>query len=990
MTINLLIGVDMKAYDQKSIEKDVLDYWERKKIPEKIVKFEGKKKKFYLLDGPPYVNGVPHVGHVKTTTYKDIWGRFKRMQGYSVWFQPGFDCSGLPIENAVEKKLGIKSKKDIEEKIGVSRFIQECKNLAEKNLHVWMELYKKLGALRGWIEPYLTYKNYYLESGWWTIKRMYEKGLLVEGYKPGFWCPKCETVLSGYEVTDSYKVLEDPSIYVKFPVKGREKEYLLIWTTTPWTLPANVVVCVHPDETYVKVKIMDEFLILAEKRLEVLHNLEIGYTVVEKFKGKGLEGLKYEPVLDVPAQREIDRFENTHQVVVSVPLLKKRVASKTKVKKALEEKEEFGHIVDMQTGSGIVHIAPGHGDVDNKLGKHYNLPEVSPVNERGELTEEAGKFSGLYVKEADPLIIEELEKKGYLFHKERISHSYPLCWRCKSPLIYRMSRQWFLKLDIIRDNILKETKKVKWLPPFAEERFYNTVADAPDWAITRQRYWGITVPIWICKKCGSKKVIESRKELVKEAIEPINEDIDLHKDVVDKIKLRCECGGEMERIKDIMDVWFDSGISPWASLGYPFKNKELFEKLWPVDLVDESQDQIRGWFYTLMLCGYSVFDRRPYETVCLNGWTLDEKGEKMSKSVGNVIFAEDAYKELGADILRFYYCVDNAPWETQKFSLRNARDLRRLFSVLWNIGVFIQTYSAPINEKEVKTIKVEDKWIISKINTIIESVTEDMENFRFHHASRSIMDFVLNDFSRWYIKLIRDRLSPWYNGDDKKSAQFTLNYVMERLLKIMAPFSPFITEKLYIDIFGGESIHLSEWPKADKWKIDRTLEDHMEIVRIFVEAIYSLRQEKGIKLKWPLEYVKINPKSKDAEKAVKTLEDVIKFLANTKSVKIVKEKGEETDFGWVTIGDVVKDEAFLRELIRTVQVLRKKQGLKVVEKIKLCLGCESEVQDVLKRFEDNLKEGVGASEVVFEPVKESLGELNFDDKTVRIWFEKES
>jgi isoleucyl-tRNA synthetase len=976
------------VYDPKRIEEEILGYWKRKRIPERITDFASSKNpKFYLLDGPPYVNGIPHVGHVKTTTFKDIWGKFKQMQGYSVWFQPGFDCSGLPIENAVEKKLGIKSKKDIE-RIGVEKFINACRELAEENLHVWMDLYKNLGAWRGWQDPYLTYKDYYLESGWWTIKRMYEKGLLTEGTKPSFWCPHCETVLSGYEVTDSYKNLEDPSIFIKFKLKGKKDEYLLVWTTTPWTLPANVAIAAHPDETYVKVKVGDEKLILAEKRLEELHRFEIGYHVLEKFPGKELNGMRYEPLLDVPLQRELDKNPYAHQVVLSIPIMKKRVASKTLAKRAVTDADEFGHVVDMETGSGLVHIAPGHGDVDNRLGKHYNLPEPSPVDDQGRLTKEAGEFAGLFVKKADPLIIEKLESTGRLLKAEKIIHSYPLCWRCKSPLIYRMSNQWFLKLDTIRQDLMKENKKVKWLPDFGGERFENLLAEAPDWAITRQRYWGIPIPVWVCRKCGTTIVVGSRKELADLSGKHIT---DMHKDVVDKIEIKCKCGSMATRVKDIMDVWFDSGISPWASLGYPFMNKELFERLWPVDLVDESQDQIRGWFYTLMLCGYSVFDRAPYHTVCLNGWTLDEKGEKMSKSLGNVIDAEHARKELGSDLLRLYYCYDTNPWDTQKFSMANAKDLRRIMNVLWNSWIFVETYCRRKEYELPRNLELEDIWIVSKVNSLIEKVTEDIENFRLHSATRSLADFLLNDFSRFYIKLIRNRVSPWHEGEDKRSGQVVSHYVLEKATKLMAPFTPFISEKIFTELLPKEeSVHLAEWPAPEKERIDRKLEGYMEIAKSVIETVNFARQEANIKLKWPLSEIHVICKEKTYRDAVTETKEIIKNMANVREVH-VSDKGKRTgkrfEHGEIILGEVLKTDALLRELIRKIQMLRKEQALKVTEKISLTLETEKETEKTLIENEKEILEGVGADSLAFSPLSEQRGELEFEGAKIRIWFE---
>ncbi len=994
----------MEKYEPVKMQKEILQFWIKNKIPDQIVKFDHKKKKFFLLDGPPYVNGVPHVGHIKTTTVKDVWSKFRTMQGFQSWWQPGFDCGGLPIENAVEKKLGIKSKKEIIEKIGIDRFIEECKNLAEGNKDIWMDTYKKLGAWRGWVDPYMTYKNYYLESGWWTVKRLWEKGMLVEGEKPVYWCPHCETTLAGYEVTDSYKDVSDYSIYVKYPILGQKFTSVIIWTTTPWTLPANVAIAVHPDENYVKAKVGGEYYILAEKRIKDTFK-DIGiekYQIVEKFKGKKLIGMKYEPALRIPLQDKLGKGKNAHQIILSIPLFKKGVSSKVfaKGKTTKTNSESVEDFVTMEAGSGLVHTAPGHGESDFRVGEHYKLPKVSPVDDEGRLTEETGEFAGMYVKDADHKIIDYLDERGYLLKSMKITHSYPLCWRCKAPLLFRLSKQWFFTIDIIKNRMLNENKRINWLPEFARERFHSWIDGAIDWAVSVQRFWGIPLPVWVCDSCGNKDVIGSRKELKEKAIEKIKEDIDLHKNSVDKIHLKCsECGKRMTRIPDTMNVWFDSGISPWASFGYPFKNKNLFETVWPADMVSEGQDHIRGWFYALMFCGVSTFDMSPFEAVSMTGWTLDHKGEKMSKSLGNVVYAEDALKEVESDLIRFYHCWSVAPWDTQLFSMKITKELRRVLDILWNVSVFTETYSdRKLVDRKMKSkdLELEDRWMVSRINSLVEGTTKDLEAFRLHYMARNLEDFILNDLSRWYVKIVRDRLSPWYSGKDKESAQFTLLYVLENLIRLLAPVTPFISEKIYRKVFFSKgkplSVHLCSWPKADKAMKDRDLEKEMEIVKKTVEAVNSLRQAEKIKLRWPITKLFIRPGKREVKSILEKFGSLIKNMSNSEEIvfvqQIPKKKRKSFEMGELCLGEVSKEKALLRELTRNIQVLRKKEGLKIRERIRLFLKSDKKTEKLLGRYRERISKDVGAYRMEFKKPKDVKGTLKFEKKRVVIGFER--
>jgi isoleucyl-tRNA synthetase len=987
-----------KQYNPEELEKKIRSFWEEKKIPEKLVKFsKRRKKKFYLLDGPPYVNAEPHVGHIKTTVLKDVWTKFRLMQGFSCWWQPGFDCHGLPIENMVEKDLGITCKRDIENKIGIENFIEACRKKAEGNEKVWLETYKKLGAWRGYVEPYFTLENYYIESGWWALKQMHEKGLLYQGEKPTYWCPHCECSLSGYEVTDAYADVKDPYIYVKFPLVGKEKEFIVIATTTPWTLVSNVAIAVKGDEYYVRARVGDEILIISEKRVNILKDFGLEYTLEGKILGKELEGLKYEPVLEVPAQEKLKKEEKAHRIILSIPVLKSKSYKHGVLEKVKEMKGEFFNFVNAEEGSGAVHTAPGHGPEDYYVGQHYQLPTVSPVDDEGKFTEDAGKFCGMFVKDADKLVLEELEQKGYLLNASWIVHSYPLCWRCRSPLIYRLTRQWFLSVDEIKEKMLEENERIRWLPEFGREKFRNWLKEATDWCISRQRYWGIPLPIWVCEKCSHFEVIGSVEELRKKSVEELPKSLDLHKHVVDKIELVCpKCSGRMKRIPHILDVWFDSGIAPFASLGYPYKNEELFKSLWPVDLIDESQDQIRGWFYSLMFCSVAIFGRSPYEAVAMNGWVLDEKGEKMSKSLGNIITAEDALKKIGADVVRLYYCWEVPPWEIQKFSFKTAEEIKRAMNIFWNCFSFFKTYDT--GEKKKGKLSIEDKWILSKLNSLIKEITNHLENFEFHLAGRKLVDFVCNDLSRTYIKLIRDRVSVYREDEEKFSALATLKETLLTLAKLFAPITPFIAESIYQGLATG-SVFEEKWPKENEKMIDKKLEEEMEVVKEVVEASLFARQQAGIKLRWPVKRVVIVSADERIKSALEDCKTVLLSLCNAKEVYVVTEQPEgdfskaERDFGLVLVDkkltEDLKEEALIRELIRKVQEMRKEKNFNVKESISLSLKSDEKTEKILEKYADVLKKEVGASKLEVGKLEGTYtGKLEIEEISVGIAFEK--
>jgi len=915
----------------KETEKEIFDFWKKNKIYEKLMKRKGKN--YFLLDGPPYANFIPHVGHIKNTVVKDLLIRINFMKGFNVLFQPGFDTHGLPVENMVEKKLSLHNKKEIEE-FGIAKFMRECKKNAALNKDIWMKVYRDLGSLYYLKEPYITYENYYIESAWWAFAQMYKKKMVYEGEKPVMWCPHCETSLAGYETTDSYKDVQDPGVYILFKLKDSD-EYLLVYTTTPWTLPANVAIAVAQDKDYVKVEVGGKKIILAEERLQKLSDMEFGYKILEKFKGKNLVGKKYEPLLDVPLQRELaeGKHGKAHEVIASIPLLKERVASKIKTKKKVEGEDLFEEFVTTDTGTGLVHTAPGHGKTDYIVGQHYNLACVSPVNEKGELIKELAGFSG-FVKKADKEIIEKLKEDGKLLFQEIINHSYPLCWRCKSPLICILSKQLFFKIGKVKKTMIKENKKVHWYPEFARERFDNWIEDAEDWNISRQRYWGTPIPIWKCE-CGEEKIIESKKELEELCGEKIE---DLHS--VGELKIKCKkCDKEMKKVKGIVDVWFDSGVAPWASLGYPSKNKELFEKNFPVTRINEAQDQIRGWFYSLMFCSAAVFGKAPYKEVSMIGWVVDKKGNKMSKSVGNMITGEEAIKELGADILRYYFCWDIAPYELQKFNFDIAKkEIGRILNVLWNLPNLAEP-------GKLKTEEIEDKWILSKLNSITKEYQEGLENFELHSALRKISDFILNDLSRDYVKMSRDR----DNG-------FLISHCLEIILRLLAPVIPFITEKIWQrlrdkKIVKEESVHLSKWPKVNENRIDKPLEEKFCILLQIIERGLAERDKLKIGLKWPLAKATVYC----PEKLVKEFERIIQNQLNVKSInwKINKEMKIKFD---TNLTPELEAEGYAREMSRQIQAFRKKLGLNKKDLVETIIITDEKFRKILEKQKKSIKD----------------------------------
>ena len=862
-----------REYRPVELERSVRERWASSKAYLATKAHRAGGEDFYFIDGPPYTTGSIHLGTAWNKTLKDVVIRFLRMNGRNVRDQPGYDMHGLPIEVKVEKALGIKNKKEIEA-LGIDRFIAKCREFALANLENMTRQFSDLGVWMDWARPYTTITNTYIEAAWWTLKRASDKDLLTRFERSTTWCPRCQTALAEAEL--EYWDEEDPSIYVKFRAADAD-EYFLVWTTTPWTLPADLAVTLHPDLTYVRAKATRgnaaETLIFVKDRLEDIKKAG-GYDSLEilsEMAGSELEGRKYiQPLMEeVPWHR--DRKEHwVHRVLVDSAMV-------------------------TNENTGCVHTAPGHGPADFEIGKRYELPPFCPVDGTGRFTEEAGKYAGMELRAANDVILDDLRKKGLLLQSGTITHRYGHCWRCDTPIIYIITMQWYLRITQVKEKMLAEVARVKWFPPWAgASRLKDWVEGARDWCISRQRYWGIPLPIWECDQ-GHMRVVGRIAEL-REG-QGYTEGMDLHRPWIDAVTFACkDCGGTMRRIPDVMDVWLDSGVCSWAQLGYPSDESE-FKRWWPCRWITEAHDQTRGWFYSQLGAGVVAFDRAPYDSVLMHGWSLDQQGRPMSKSLGNVVEPVELTQKYGADTLRFYFILANAPWEDMPFSPEMVKSAYRSLNILWNVHVFSTTYMA-LDRFEPSTVSLatvrakgrpEDRWLLSRLESLTKKVSESIGAYNLHHAARALEDFILEDLSRWYVRLVRDRV--WVEGDvpDKACAHRTLYEALERLTRLLAPFCPHLADVVYADLGGRHpTVHMEDWPAADESRIDPALEEEMAVLRKILESALNARNRANVKLRWPLGLMIVSAESDAAEKAVTDLMDLLKDQANCRAIQLVR------------------------------------------------------------------------------------------------------
>ena len=1034
------VSTDMNFVER---EKQVEKFWEDNQIFEKSMKVREGNPSYVFYDGPPTANGKPHIGHVETRVIKDMIPRYRTMKGYQVPRKAGWDTHGLPVELEVEKKLGLDGKDQIE-KYGVEPFIEQCKESVWKYEGMWEDFSHTVGFWADMKNPYVTYHNDYIESEWWALKEIWKKGLLYEGHKIVPYCPRCGTPLSSHEVAQGYKDVKERSAVVRFKVKG-EDAYILAWTTTPWTLPSNVALCVNPDEDYVKVTSKGYTYYMAAALVDTV--LGEGAEVLEHYQGKDLEFKEYEPLF---------------------PYAEKRIGNKKAYYVVCDT------YVTLTDGTGVVHIAPAFGEDDSKVGHRYDLPFVQLVNEKGEMTEET-PWAGTFCKKADMAVLQALEDKDLLFDAPLFEHSYPHCWRCDTPLIYYARETWFIRMTAVKEDLIRNNNTINWIPEsIGKGRFGDWLENVQDWGLSRNRYWGTPLPVWQCE-CGHQDCIGSIEEL-KEKADNCPDDIELHRPYIDAVTIKCpKCGKEMHRVPEVIDCWFDSGSMPFAQHHYPFENKETFEKQFPAQFISEAVDQTRGWFYSLLAISTLLFNKAPYENVIVLGLVQDENGQKMSKSKGNAVDPFDALQTYGADAIRWYFYTSSAPWLPSRFAGKTVVEGQRKFmGTLWNTYAFfvlyanIDNFDATKYSLEYDKLAVMDKWLLSRLESTVKAVDDNLTNYRIPEAAKALQSFV-DDMSNWYVRRSRERF--WAKGmeQDKINAYMTLYTALVTVAKAAAPMIPFMTEDIYqnlvksIDASAPESIHLCDFPEVHENWIDPKMEEDMADLLEIVVMGRAARNTANIKNRQPIGtmYVKsefqlsefykeiiedelnvkevvfkddiadfisysfkpqmrtVGPKYGKLLNKIKT---VLSELDGNKAMAELKSTGElkldidgqeivllEEDLlidmaqmeGYVSESDhtitVVLDtnltpelieEGFVRELVSKIQTMRKEAGFEVMDKIRVYAKDNDKIVDIMKNHGDEIKSEVLAEDIVTGETKGYEKEWNINSEKVTMAVER--
>jgi isoleucyl-tRNA synthetase len=944
------------------IEKNIISFWDQNKIFDKTIKNREKSPFYSFYDGPPFATGTPHYGHILATTIKDSVLRYWTMKGYYVPRRVGWDCHGLPVENLIEKELNIKSKKEIES-MGMEKFNNACKSAVFRRVEDFEYVLKRVGRWADYSNSYATLDNDYIESVWWVFSNLWNQGLVYQDHRVTPYCPRCETPISNFEVNQGYKEVKEDSIYLKFKIKDEKFKdcYFLVWTTTPWTVPGNVALAVNTEIEYVLISTEKEKLILAENRLSLIKE---DYEVIEKLKGKNLLNIKYEPPFSF--LEKVDKSDNAFKVLP-------------------------GPFVVDSDGTGIVHIAPMYGEDDFSLGKDFDLPMIHTVDKSGNFTEVADIFSGVFVKKAEEDIIKVLIDKNLFYKKESYTHSYPFCWRCDTSLLYYALDTWYLDVSSIKTNLIENNKKIRWVPDHIKEgRFGKWLEGAKDWAFSRNRFWGAPIPIWKCDTCGETKCISSVNELPKKLE-------DLHRPYIDEIKFKCDCGGQMNRIEEVFDCWFESGAMPYAQWHYPFENKELVEKTFPADFIAEGLDQTRGWFYTLHVLATALTvkdiglkkDNPAFKNVIVNGLILDSEGQKLSKKLKNYPETSEIFDRYGADSLRYFLLSSTTIGEDYLFSSKGVEDVyRKIISTFYNSYIFFKIHKEEdfVFNENFRTTDPLNRWIISKTNSLNKEVSEYMEKYELTKATRLFEDFIDN-LSNWYIRRSRRKLQKPESFEEKDEASQTLYFALINLSKMIAPFTPFISEHIYLDLIKlrkdriEESVHLSDYPEPDLKMIDKDLEDSMVNVREIVALALSERSKAGIKVRQPLSVLEVKEfKNKKSQSLIGLIKDEV----NVKDVKVEPSIDSSVRLD-INITDELKEEGFIRETIRTVQETRKSSKLTKKDKIKIVVFGSKKIEDIILKWKEmiisetlavdidfNKKDSVDEKEISFESEKAKI------------------